>query len=133
MLQALLGAEFGQYFQRPLACGVVVLRIWRRGRRALRGGAGGFGRVELNLADIQILLEAVELQEIGELESSDIPASLPNLPLEVTDDFLEIGFGEAGVEELIPEPFPIKAQAHALAGEAAVERVSLWNTLDHEV
>jgi hypothetical protein len=35
------------------------------------------------------------------------------------------------VEELIKEPFPIKAQAHALAGQAAIQRVSLLDTLDH--
>src|SRR5690606_12294718 len=47
--------------------------------------------------------------------------------------FLEIGFVEARVEELIPEAFPVKAQAHALAGEAAVARVSLLDALDHEL
>ena len=108
---------------------------WERGRwpRGRRGGLGGFGRVELNPADIEILFEAVQLQEVGELEGADISASFADLPLEIADDPLEIGLVEAGLEELIPEPFPIKAQAHALAGQPAVQRVSLLNALDHEL
>src|SRR5216684_3178947 len=102
----------------------------RGGRRSL---GRRFGRVELNAADIQIFLETVELEEVGELESSDISASLADFPLEIADNSLEIGFVEPGVEELIPEPLPIKAQAQALASELAVQRVSLWDPLGHEV
>jgi hypothetical protein len=76
--------------------------------------------VELNPADIQIFFEAVDLQKIRKLERSHVSASLPDLPLEITDEPLEIGFVEPGMEELIPEPFPIKAQAHALPSQAAI-------------
>jgi hypothetical protein len=78
-------------------------------RRPSRSWSWGFGWVELNPADIQIFFEAVDLQEVGKLESADVPASLPDLSLEVADDPLEIGFVEARVEELIPKPFSIKA------------------------
>ena len=84
------------------------------------GGFRRVGRVELNPADVQVFFEAVDLQEIGKLESSDVSASLANLPLEIPDDPLEIRFVEARLEELIPEPLPIKTQAHALAGQPAV-------------
>ena len=89
--------------------------------------------MELNPADIQIFFEAVDLQEVGKLERANIPASLADLPLEIADNLLEIGLVEARVEELIPEPFPIETQAHALARQAAIERVSLLDTLDHEL
>jgi len=73
------------------------------------------------------------MQEIGKLQSSDIPAAFADLALQVTNDFLEIGLVKARLEELIPEPLPVKAQAHALAGQAAIQRVSLLDTLDHEL
>jgi hypothetical protein len=46
-----------------------------------------------------------------------LPAALTDFALEIAKDPLEIGFVEVSVEELIPEPFPAKAQAHALAGQ----------------
>ena len=79
----------------------------------------------MNAADVEILFEAVELQEIRELERSDISASLTDFPLHIVNDFLELGFTEARLEELKPEPLPIESQAHALAGQTAIQRVSL--------
>jgi len=96
---------------------VFLLTAWG-GRRSRDGG--GFGRVKPNATDIEILFEAVQLQEIGELQSSDIAAPFTNLALQVTDHFLEIGLVEARVEELIPKSLPVKAQAHALVGQPAV-------------
>ena len=55
-----------------------------------------------------------------------------DFPLEVADDPLEVGLVEAGVEEVIPKPFPIKAQAHVLAGQAAIQPVSLLNPPSHQ-
>jgi hypothetical protein len=111
-LPALLGAKAGQHLQGSEASGLVFLGT---GRRRRQGGLGGFGRVKLHSADIEVLFEAVELEEVGELERADVSASLADLPLEIADDPLEIGLVEASMEELIPEPFPVKAQAHTLA------------------
>jgi len=115
----LLGPELGQDLESSLSCRLSLLGSWLRlGRR--RHGVRRLGRVELHLADIQVFFEAVDLEEVGEFEGSDVSSSFPDFPLEIADDFLEIGFIEAGVEEFIPEPFPIKVQAHALAGQPAV-------------
>jgi hypothetical protein len=74
------------------------------------------GSVEPNTTDIEIFFKAVQLQEIGKLQGSDIPAAFADLALQVMHDFLEIDLVKARPEELIPESFPVKAQAHALAG-----------------
>lgn len=102
-------------------------------RSVRRAGVDGLGRVELHPADVQILFKAVELEEVGELQGADIAASLADLPLGIADDPLQIGFGKARVKEFIPEPFPIKEQAHALPGQAAVQRVSQVNAFEHEL
>jgi hypothetical protein len=90
---------------------------WPWGRR---DWARGFRCVEAHLADIEVLFEAIQLQQIRELERADVAAAFADLPLKIADDPLEIGLVEAGLEEFIPEPFPVKAQAHALAGQPAV-------------
>lgn len=89
--------------------------------------------MELDAADVEVFLEAVELEEVGEFEGADIPAAFADFLLEVADDLLEVRFAEAGLEEFEPEAFAIKAQGHGLAGQAAVKRVGLWDALDHEV
>jgi hypothetical protein len=62
---------------------------------------------------------------------SDVPAPFADLSLEIADDPLEIGFVEARLEQFIPQPFPIKTQAHALARQAAIQRVSLLDPFPH--
>jgi hypothetical protein len=127
-----LGAELSQEFQSAPASRLHLLRIgWRL--RTRWGGAWGFGSVEAHPADIEVLFEAIQLEEIRELEGADVSTSLTDLALEIADDPLEIGLVEAGLEKFIPEPFAVKAQAHALAGQPAVQRVSLLNALDHEL
>lgn len=131
-LPAVLSTELGQDFQCPLAAGLNFLGTgWRRSH-GRRQGLGRLGRgVELNLADVQILFEAVELEEVGEFQRPNVSASFADLALEIANDSLEIVLVEARMEELIPEPFPIKTQAQALAGQTAIQRVSLLDALDH--
>jgi hypothetical protein len=69
------------------------------------------------------------LEEVGEFEGTDVAASLTDPASEVENDSLEIALVEAGMEEFIPEPSAVKAQAHALAGEPTIERVSLLDSL----
>ena len=61
---AVLGAELGQDLEGALARGFPLFRTlrWCRWRRA---GAGGFGGVELDTADVEIFFEAVGLEEVG--------------------------------------------------------------------
>jgi hypothetical protein len=45
---------------------------------------------------------------------------LADLALKIADDPLEIRLVKARLEQFIPESFPIKTQAHALAGQPAI-------------
>jgi len=80
-----------------------------RGRRSRDGrrDGGGFRRVKPNATDIEILFDG-PMQEIGELQSSDIAAPFTNLALQVTDHFLRSASWKARVEELIPKSLPVK-------------------------
>jgi hypothetical protein len=67
--------------------------------------------LETDAADVEIFLEAIELQEVGEFECADISALCTDFLLEISDYALQVCSTEAGAEELIPEPFAIEAQA----------------------
>lgn len=72
--------------------------------------------------------EAVDLHKVGEFgRRPDVSASLADLPLEVANDSLQVLLTEARMEEFVPESFPIKAQAHPLASQTAIQRVSPLN------
>src|SRR6266481_4578821 len=78
-------------------------------------------RLEADAADVEIFLEAIELQEVGEFECADISALCPDFLLEIGDHALQVCGTEAGAEELIPEPFAIEAQAQSLSSPVAVK------------
>ena len=123
-------AELGEDLEGPLARGFALFR-GGRGCRWRRAGRGGFGGEELNAADLEVFFEAVGLEEVGEFEGPDVPAACADFLLEIADDALEVGFVEAGLEEVEPEAFAIKAQADGLTGQAAVEGVRLLDAMDH--
>jgi hypothetical protein len=91
-----------------LALLIVDLRIkrWPDSRIGMRGCG-----LETDAADVEIFLEAIELQEVGEFECADISALSTDFLLEISDYALQVCSTEAGAEELIPEPFAIEAQA----------------------
>jgi len=68
-----LGAKLGQDLQRALTRRRLFLRISRRSRAGSGLGRRAWG-VELNSADVEIVFETVGLEEIVELEGSDVPA-----------------------------------------------------------
>ena len=80
---------------------------------------------ETKVADVEIFLEAVRLEEGGEFESADVAALSADLTLEIGNDGAEILERVAETQEFIPHPFPVKAQAQALAGQLAIELVGL--------
>jgi hypothetical protein len=45
-------------------------------------------RLETNAADIEIFLEAIELEEVGEFQSAGISALCTDFLLEISDDAL---------------------------------------------
>ena len=85
--------------------------------------------MQADAADVEVLLEAVQLKEVGEFKSPDVAAPLADLALEVAHDAAEVIEGITGAQEFEPGAFAIKAQAHALAGQLAVEGVSLGDVL----
>jgi hypothetical protein len=92
----------------------------------------GLWRRKGDAADVEVFLEAIGLKEVGEFQGTDVPATVADFALEVADDGLDVRLGEAGPEEFEPQALAIKTQAHALAGQLTVQRVSLLNALNHE-
>jgi hypothetical protein len=75
-------SEFVEYL---VALQIVDLRIKRR--LDSRVGMGGWW-LETNPADIEIFLEAIQLEEVGEFQSADISALCTDFLLEISDDAL---------------------------------------------
>jgi hypothetical protein len=73
-------SEFVEYL---VALLIVDLRI--KGRLESRVGVRGW-RLETHAADIEIFLEAIQLEEIGEFQSADISALCTDFLLEISDD-----------------------------------------------
>ena len=75
-------SEFVEYL---VALLIVDFRIKRRldSRVGMRGWW-----LETNAADIEILLEEIQLEEGGEFQSADISALCPDFLLEISDDAL---------------------------------------------
>jgi hypothetical protein len=65
---------------------------------------------EKDTADVEVFLEAVRLEEIGEFERADVAAGMTDFLLEIAHDLDQIGQSKAGAMELEPEPFPVKTQ-----------------------
>jgi hypothetical protein len=101
-------AKDSQFVEYPVALLVVDFRIkgWLDSRIRMWGCG-----LETDAADVEIFLEAIELQEVGEFECADISALCTDLLLKISDYALQVCGTEAGTKELIPEPFAIEAQA----------------------
>jgi NifB/MoaA-like Fe-S oxidoreductase len=74
---------------------------------------------------LEVFLEAVGLEEIGEFESADVAVLGTDLPLKIEDDGAQILEGVAQTQQFIPHPFPVESQAHILTGELAIELMGL--------
>lgn len=85
------------------------------------GGTGLWRQAETNATDMEIFLEAVELEEVGEFERSDVAALITDFFLQIGDDATQIVCGKARPEEVVPESLAIEAQAQFLAGVFAVK------------
>jgi hypothetical protein len=81
--------------------------------------------LEADAADVEVFLEAIGLEEVGEFQGPDVAAALTDFALEIADDAGQVVEGDTGLEQLVPHPLAIKAQAYGLAGELAVEGVGL--------
>ena len=97
----------------------------RAGRRERVSCWRARSRSEPNTADVEIFLEAVQLEEIGQFERPDIAARMTDFLLEVTDDLDQMVPGKAATQELIPKPLPVKTEAEVLTGETAIGLVEL--------
>jgi hypothetical protein len=65
---------------------------------------------------VEILLEAVGLEEVGELEGAHVAALSADFALEVKDEAAQIFQGVAGAQNLKPHALPLKAQGEGLPG-----------------
>jgi hypothetical protein len=76
-------AKDSEFVEDLVALLIVDFRIKRRleSRVGMRGW-----RLETNTADIEIFLEAIQLQEVGEFQSADISALCTDFLLEISDD-----------------------------------------------
>ena len=82
------------------------IRCWLDSRIGTRGW-----RLKTDAADVEVFLEAIELEEVGEFQCADISALRPDFLLEIGNHALQVLSAEASAEELIPEPFAIEAQS----------------------
>ena len=122
------GFEFAQTFQGAPAT-LFLLRPAQRRSWRRRGFCWGW-RTQAHPADVEVLFETIQLEEIGEFEGTDVPALGADFPLEIKDDPAQILQREARVQELIPPPLPVKSQAQSLTRQLAVELVGLLNGRD---
>ena len=96
LLDAAQGLKTPQF---PLLIGE---RGWRVGRRARFG-------FQPHAADVEVFLEAIGLEQVGEFEGADVAASFADFALEVSDDPAQVLWGEAGAQPFVPLPFAVKA------------------------
>lgn len=76
LTQSLL--ELTEVFQSLLT---TALRLLRRERGCRAGGGRSNRRVQAHVADLEVLLESVGWQQIGQLEGADVATAFANLPL----------------------------------------------------
>jgi hypothetical protein len=100
------GLDLAQAFQGALA--TLLLLPSRQGGRWGRVGAGWGWRPQAHATDLEVFLEAVGLEEVGEFERADIAALSTDLTLKVEDNGAQILEGVAQAQQLIPHSFPVK-------------------------
>jgi len=97
-----------------------------------RGGGMGHGAwkgLQAHAPDVEVFFEAIELEQVGELEGTDIAAAFADFALQISDHPAQVLWREACPQPLIPLPFPVKAQAQALTGQLAVKLMGGGNLL----
>lgn len=86
-------------------------------------------RFETDATDVEVFLEAVGLEEVGELEGADIAAAFADFALQIDNDLADLIQSKALAQEFVPLAFTNKVQAQLLAGQMAVELVGLEDSL----
>ena len=106
--------------------------LGRRDRGSRGGVEWGSDRwPEPDTADMEIFLEAIQLEEIGKLERPHITARLTDFLLQIANDLDQIALCELSAQELIPKPLPVKTQREVLTGETAIGLVQLLDLRVH--
>ena len=116
-------AQFAQEAKALLAAAMEF--FGRQGGMGRWGRLGDRGGTEGDPADGEVFLEAVGLKEVGEFEGADVAATGPDLALEIGDEMTQIVEGVTGAQEFEPHALALVTEAELLAGEGAVEVVSL--------
>jgi len=116
--------EVAQLFEGELTSAFLLIGGGGAGEKGWRFWAWRLGS-ETDAADVEVFLEAVELEEIGEFEGADVATGMADFPLKIAHDLGQVSEGKAGAEELEPEPLPVKTPGEVLTGEAAIGLVQL--------
>ena len=101
--------EFAQLLQSVLAGALLFSRRAGRGQDGWGFWARRFG-TEANAADVEVFLETIQLEEIGQFERTDIATGVTDFFLQVTHDLDQVGESKTGAVELKPEALPVKTQ-----------------------
>ena len=96
----------------------LAVLIGERGRGVGRWAWKG---LQTHAPDIEVLLEAIGLEQVGEFERADIAATFADFALQVADNSAQVFRREARPQPFKPLSFPVKSQAQALSGQLAVE------------
>ena len=86
---------------------------------------------EPHTADVEVFLEVIQLEEVGEFEGADVAPGVADFPLEIAHHADQVGAGKARAGELKPEPLPVKTQGQVLPGEPAIGLVQLLQLRRH--
>ena len=106
--------------RRPCSCWAGV----RAGAAGNGGGALG-RRSQRDATDLEVFLEAVWLEKIGEFESAHVTALGADFALKIGNDSAQVCQGVTGAQEFIPHALTVKGQTQCLAGQLAVELMGL--------
>ena len=72
------------------------------------GAAGG---AQAHATNLEVFLEAVGLEQVGEFEGTHVTALSVDFALEISDDSAQVLEGVTGAQQFVPHPFPVKGQA----------------------
>jgi hypothetical protein len=107
------------------ALATLLLLLWIQGERRWWVRCGWSWRAQTHTADLEVFLEPVGLEEVGEFEGADIAALGTDFTLEVKNDGAQVRQRVASPQEFKPHAFAVESQAQGLAGQLAVELVGL--------
>ena len=75
-----------------------------------RWGLGRSGWAQAHATNLEVFLEAVELEPVGEFEGTHVTALSVDFPLAISDDGAQVLEGVTGAQQFVPYPLPVAGQ-----------------------